>query len=99
MRSIAVMVLTSTLAMPLVSVAGPRQDRNHDERKDATQEHRVYDKAHHDYHVWDNREEQLYRQYADEHHLRDREYAKLSAKQQKEYWNWRHQHERDHDRR
>jgi hypothetical protein len=43
---------------------------------------RVYDSHHHDYHNWDDREDQAYRGYLVERHHRE----------QANYWNWRHSH-------
>ena len=55
---------------------------------------RVYDRAHKDYHVWDDREDQAYRQYLGDNHQTYRPIAKLSRKQQTTYWNSRHTDDR-----
>jgi hypothetical protein len=52
---------------------------------------RVYDRAHKDYHVWDDNEDRTYRSYLSDNHQTYRPIAKLSHKQQNSYWNTRHQ--------
>jgi hypothetical protein len=60
--------------------------------------YRVYDPYYTDYHVWNNKEGVYYRQWADEMHRdRERDFRKLQANEQKDYWTWRHNHG-DHDR-
>ena len=51
---------------------------------------RVYARTHKDYHVWDGQEDQAYRLYLGDQHIKYRGYAKLSRKQQTGYWNYRH---------
>lgn len=51
---------------------------------------RVYDRAHKDYHVWDDQEDRTYRSYLTENHRTYHPIAKLSHKHQAEYWNSRH---------
>jgi len=58
-----------------------------------TQEHRVYDSAHKDYHTWNDDEDRRYRTYLEEHHERYRDFSRLSKKRQREYWQWRHDHD------
>ena len=53
---------------------------------------RVYDPGHKDYHNWDDREDRDYRHYLEEHHEQYRKYDKLKAKEQRDYWDWRHSH-------
>jgi len=53
---------------------------------------RVYDEYHSDYHYWNDREDRAYRMWLAERHYEYREYARLSKDQQREYWNWRHNH-------
>ena len=56
--------------------------------------YRYYDPYHSDYHVWDDHERVYYNQWVGETH-RDahRDYRKLKKNEQKEYWDWRHQHQ------
>jgi hypothetical protein len=60
--------------------------------------YRVYDSYHTDYHVWNSGEVVYYQQWSVETH-RDshRDFRRLPPEQQKEYWDWRHNHDRDHD--
>lgn len=79
----------ATLSLSAVSVRA--QDR--DDRKPAPQEHRVYDAVHKDYHVWNDDEDRRYRSYLEEHHEKYEDFSRLSKKRQREYWQWRHDHE------
>jgi hypothetical protein len=51
---------------------------------------RVYDRSHKDYHVWDDREDQTYRTYLGDQHIKYRSYSTLSHRRQDGYWNYRH---------
>lgn len=53
---------------------------------------RVYDRDHHEYHNWDNSEDQAYRRYLRERHEHYRDFSKLNRNEQNDYWNWRHSH-------
>ncbi len=59
---------------------------------------RVYDRHHHDYHVWDDREDHAYRGYLVERRRNYVVYARVGRPEQRRYWVWRHAHP-DHDRR
>jgi hypothetical protein len=61
--------------------------------------YRVYDSYHTDYHTWNNDEVVYYQRWSTETH-RDphRDFRRLPPEEQKEYWNWRHNHDNDHDR-
>ena len=54
----------------------------------------IYDSDHRDYHRWDAGEDRAYHAYWQENHGREpyRDFKKLNADQQKDYWNWRHSH-------
>jgi hypothetical protein len=52
---------------------------------------RVYDRDHRDYHTWNSGENQAYRQYLAERHLRYMRYARQRRVQQSAYWQWRHE--------
>jgi hypothetical protein len=53
--------------------------------------YRVYDSYHSDYHTWNSGEVVYYHRWAGETH-RDpnRDFRKIPAGEQKEYWDWRH---------
>ena len=55
-------------------------------------EYRVYDPYRNDYHHWDDREDVYYNRWAHESHHEGRHYKKLNRDEQREYWNWRHNH-------
>jgi len=56
-------------------------------------EYRYYDPYYHDYHEWRGGEVEFYQRWAIETH-RDphRDFRKLSHEEQREYWQWRHNH-------
>ena len=51
-----------------------------------------YDYYHRDYHHWNGGEEQYYRVWLGERHYEYRDFHKLNKDQQRDYWNWRHDH-------
>jgi hypothetical protein len=58
--------------------------------------YRYYDPGHADYHEWNDREGVYYRRWAGERHRDEhREFRKLKPDEQKDYWNWRHDHPDD----
>jgi hypothetical protein len=91
--------LSAALAVPTaMSYAAPRQDnaRQEEHRRDDKDTKRVYDRAHKDYHNWDDNEDHYYRQYLGEKHSEYRPFVEIKVKDQNAYWNWRHSHP-DHD--
>jgi hypothetical protein len=55
--------------------------------------YRVYDPYYSDYHVWNDSEVTYYHQWAHENHRdENRDFRKIPAGEQKEYWTWRHSH-------
>lgn len=57
--------------------------------------YRVYDPYYGDYHVWDNSEVVYYQQWEKETHRRHEDFRKRDQEEQREYWEWRHNHNRD----
>ena len=53
---------------------------------------RYYDEYRADYHPWNNGEAGAYRVWISERHYEYRDYNRLSKEQQRDYWNWRHDH-------
>ena len=53
---------------------------------------RVYDASHRDYHHWDRREDASFRVYLGERHIEYRDFNRLNAREQGDYWAWRHDH-------
>jgi hypothetical protein len=78
----------------LLPVAMRADDHDRDDHHD----HRYYDRAHKDYHNWDNREDQAYRGwYAERYHDRQyRDFNRLHRNDQQAYWTWRHEHPDNH---
>ena len=90
------LVLTALLAAPMAisATAKPQENGRQDEsrRDDKDRNNRVYDRAHKDYHNWDDREDHAYRGYLQGNHKEYRPFTEQSQKQQRAYWNWRHSH-------
>lgn len=77
--SLAGLILTTGLALttPMSSFA---------------QDHRYHDKKHNDDHEWNDHEQQAYKIWQRDHHRKDMEFDRMSARDQQNYWNWRHSH-------
>jgi hypothetical protein len=56
------------------------------------QPRRYHDKDRNDDHEWNDREDRAYQKWSEEKHKVKREFDKIQAKEQKEYWKWRHEH-------
>ncbi len=54
--------------------------------------YRVYDPYYNDYHRFDDHETVYYHQWTSQNHRDDRDFRKLNKDDQKQYWNWRHDH-------
>lgn len=78
--------LVTPTAVKAASIAPSQGEERH--------ERRFYDREHHDWHNWDDREAAAYRHWLmEERHERQyREYVRLRRRQQAEYWRWRHEH-------
>lgn len=95
MKAMNYLFLSAVLIAPVVMVtsAKAQDDRRQEEHQRENQKQvRVYDRAHKDYHNWDDNEDRSYRAYLGEQHQDYREYSKLKRNQQNQYWNWRHEH-------
>jgi len=93
-------VLTAALAAPaaMQAAAKPQDNGRQEEHRRDDNDHRVYDRAHNDYHNWDDREDHSYRVYLTERHREYHPFAEIKEKEQRAYWNWRHSHpDHDHD--
>jgi hypothetical protein len=58
---------------------------------------RYYDEDHHDYHTWNSTEITFYGTWENETHRPHVDYDRRRDDERREYWNWRHNHDRDHD--
>ena len=50
------------------------------------------DTAHGDKHEWNAKEDEAWKRYRDEHHIKQEDFARAKRKQQEDYWKWRHEH-------
>ncbi len=58
-----------------------------------------YDRDHRDCHIWDEREGRTYQSWEESRHRTHREFSSLRAREQADYWRWRHEHpDNDRDR-
>jgi len=83
-------VVVGVLAAPALAPLASAHPLERQEYRRA--ERHYYDRDHRDYHVWNNREDRAYRRYLEERHERYREFGRLRAQRQVEYWRWRHIH-------
>jgi hypothetical protein len=54
-----------------------------------------YDRDHKDCHNWDDHESRAYQTWEEAQHKARQEFSRLKAKEQSEYWKWRHEHPDD----
>ena len=56
--------------------------------------HRYYDRGQHDWHEWTEGENRAYRHWLmeEQRNRAFRDYNRLNAERQREYWRWRHAH-------
>jgi hypothetical protein len=94
-KYVGALFLSAGLMAPLAAKAAlaPQDDRDHERHEQEERERRVYDRDHHDYHTWDQREDGMYRHWLEERHEAYVEFERLEGKQQRAYWKWRHEHE------
>jgi len=98
-RYLGAAILSTAVALPLASarpIAGTplMAAQDHDDHDRDRDNHRVYDPYRKDYHNWDDREDHAFREWLhDVRHEEYRDYASLRAREQREYWKWRHAHE------
>jgi len=91
-KYLASLLVSAALLAPMGAYAlAPQDDRDHERHE--REERRVYDPYHKDYHNWDGREDGMYRRWLEERHEAYVEFEHLKHKQQRAYWNWRHEHE------
>jgi hypothetical protein len=84
-RYISSLFLAAALVTPVAIMAAP-------EPQNAGEQVRVYDKAHKDYHVYDDNEKQVYTQFRVTHKTYNEDLPKATPKQQAVYFNYRHAH-------
>ena len=97
-RYFSSLLAMAALFSPAALSAHPRGAKQDDDHRDKKTE-RYYDKEAKDYHEWNENEERSWKRYETEMKHEDRDFAKENAKQQEEYWKWRHKHpDADEDR-
>jgi hypothetical protein len=82
--------------LPMISTASA-QDRDDHARQQ--EQHRYYDSVRRDYHPWNDDEDRRYREFVTEHHWKYRDFSRLNKRNQRAYWQWRHDHEGHEERR
>ena len=87
---IAALFLTAALAAPVSMMAAPAQ---------LGVQVRIYDKAHKDYHPYDDHEKQVYTQYRSTHKGYNEDLSKETPKHQAAYFSYRHAHPDNNDKR
>lgn len=60
--------------------------------------YRVYDPYYNGYRDWNHNENVYYKQWENETHRQHQEFRKRSDADQKEYWDWRHNHANDYQK-
>jgi len=96
-RYFSSLFVLATLISPVGLTASPRNARQDDHDKKVE---RYYDKEAKDYHEWNENEERAWKRYETEMKREDHDFAKANAKEQEDYWKWRHKHpDADDDRR
>ena len=89
-HSLKIFLLSAALVVPVVASA---QERDRQDRRQSDQQTRRYeDRAHNDFHEWNNNEDQAYRRYLQENRRKYHDFARATKKEQDDYWNWRHSH-------
>src|SRR5438477_5818988 len=82
---LTVLFAGSAMVAPLTMRAGDHHEKRYDDQ-------RYYDKDGRDYHAWNDHEDHAYRIYLGEQHRDYREFARVKAARQREYFRWRHEH-------
>src|SRR5579859_1367136 len=98
-RFVGLLLLGVALSAPVAIRADDDNKRQGDRDRDRDRDKRYYDAQRHDWHEWNQREDQSYRRYLEERRREYRDYGRLNKREQREYWQWRHSHPDGDDRR
>lgn len=79
-RLLTSLLLTSALSVPVLTTA-------------CAHHYRTYDTGYGDYHTWNSNETVYYNQWETQNHYDHREFKERDRDQQKQYYDWRHQHD------
>ena len=95
MQRISWYVASFLLGAALIAPAGLRaKDKSHN-----CPDNGYYDRDHKDCHTWNDHEDHAYQTWEEAQHKTHREFSQLNAKEQSEYWKYRHEHpDNDGDR-
>src|SRR5689334_14382551 len=94
MKKLAGILLLSTQILIIPAMAAPRPDHD-DDHHNRDRDRRYYvDPYRHDRHEWNESEARAYRHWLmEERRERQyRDYNRINAERQREYWQWRHEH-------
>jgi len=92
-KYVASLFISAALLAPIGASAMAAPQDDHERHEQQERERRVYDSYHKDYHNWDQREDGMYRRWLETRHEAYVDYEHLKHKQQRAYWDWRHNHE------
>jgi hypothetical protein len=93
-RYLVSFLLGAALIAPVGIQAKDKDDHNCQDKD----KRGYYDRNRKDCHGWDDREDRAYQKWLRAKHKTHREFSRLKAKEQAEYWKWRHEHPDDDDR-
>ena len=91
-RYLVALLLGAALIAP-VGIQAKNKDK--DQNCQDKDKRGYYDRDRKECHSWDDREDHAYQKWLETKHWTHREFSKLKAKQQSEYWKWRHEHPDD----
>ena len=92
-KYVASLFISAALLAPMGAFAMAAPQDDHERHEQEERERRVYDPYHKDYHNWDQREDGMYRRWLETRHEAYVDYEHLKHKEQRAYWDWRHNHE------
>ena len=95
-RWFASAVVSVALMAPvgLSAIPRPQDDRDHERHEQEEHQGRMYDPQYRDYHNWNDQEDRYYREWLGDRHREFVAYDRLDAREQREYWKWRHKQEK-----
>lgn len=93
-KYLASFFLSAALIAPVGVLAMPQPQDEHERHEQEEHERRTYDPEYRDYHNWDSREDHMYRQWLAERNRDYVDYDRLAARDQREYWKWRHKEDK-----
>src|SRR5437764_13512939 len=101
-RYLSVLVHNAALMGPVTLMAQDRdrQDRDRQAQQQDTNQkgNRYYDKGRKDWHNWDENQNASFRQYLQEHHKRDHDFARANSRERAQYFQSLQQHQDSADR-